>query len=118
MMGQQADRETLFHEFSLERHVPVNHLLRAIDRFVDLGDLRSRLVPFYSSTGRPSIDRELLIRMLLVLLIARLVTLTCDDASQSTFQQVRCPLMRVKSVPAPRPRPLFRRLRPNTRNCR
>jgi transposase len=66
MMGQQAGQEALFYEFSLERHVPANHLLRAIDRFVDLGGLRSHLAPFYSSTGRPSIDPELLIRMLLV----------------------------------------------------
>jgi len=43
-----------------------DHLLRAIDRFVDLSDLRARLAPFYSETGRPSIDPELLIRMLLV----------------------------------------------------
>jgi len=66
MMGQQADHEALFYEFSLEWHVPVNHLLRVIDRFADLGGLRSHLAPFYSSTGRPSIDPELLIRMLLV----------------------------------------------------
>ena len=56
----------LFYAFSLERHVPADHILRAIDRFVDLGELRERLAPFYSSTGRPSIDPELLIRMLLV----------------------------------------------------
>src|SRR6185312_444363 len=66
MMGQQAEQEALFYEFSLERHVPVNHLLRSIDRFVDLGGLRLRLAGFYSSTGRPSVDPELLIRMLLV----------------------------------------------------
>ncbi len=66
MMGQQAEQEALFYEFSLERHVPANHLLRSIDRFVDLGGLRLRLSPFYSLTGRPSIDPELLIRMLLV----------------------------------------------------
>ena len=67
MMGErQVDQGSLFYEFSLERHVPTDHLLRAIDRFVDLGDLRARLAPFYSSTGRPSIDPELLIRMLLI----------------------------------------------------
>jgi transposase len=49
----------LFYEFSLERHVPAADLLRAIDRFVDLSDVRSHLAPFYSSTGRPSIDPEL-----------------------------------------------------------
>src|SRR5512133_4189715 len=67
MMGpQQVDQAPLFYEFSLERHVPVAHLLRAIDRFVDLSDVRSHLAPFYGSTGRPSIDPELLVRMLLV----------------------------------------------------
>ena len=67
MMGaRQVAQEALFYEFSLERHVPADHLLRAIDRFVDLGDLRPQLAPFYSATGRPSIDPELMIRMLIV----------------------------------------------------
>jgi hypothetical protein len=66
MMGpRQVDQAALFYEFSLERHVPATHLLRSIDRFVDLSDIRSHLAPFYSSTGRPSIDPELLVRMLL-----------------------------------------------------
>jgi len=56
----------LFYEFSLEDHVPQDHLLRSIDRFVDLSDIRQYLAEFYSHTGRPSIDPELLIRMLLV----------------------------------------------------
>jgi transposase len=63
MMGpRQVDQAA----FSLERHVPASHLLRSIDRFVDLSDVRSHLAPFYSSTGRASIDPELLVRMLLV----------------------------------------------------
>ena len=67
MMGErQVVQDVLFYEFCLETHVPADHLLRAIDRFVDLGDLRTHLAPFYSSTGRPSIDPELLIRILLV----------------------------------------------------
>jgi transposase len=67
MMGRlQVDQGALFYEFSLERHVPVDHMLRAIDRFVDLGEVRTHLTPFYSSTGRPSIDPELLIRMLII----------------------------------------------------
>ena len=67
MMGpRQVDQAALFYEFSLERHVPATHLLRSIDCFVDLSDVRSHLAPFYSSTGRPSIDPELLVRMLLV----------------------------------------------------
>src|ERR1700684_3336005 len=67
MMGpRQVDQAALFYEFSLERHVPATHLLRSIDRFVDLSEVRSHLAPFYSSTRRPSIDPELLVRMLLV----------------------------------------------------
>jgi transposase len=67
MMGErQVQQDALFYEFSLERHVPEKHLLRAIDRFVDLDGLRVHLAPFYSETGRPSIDPELLIRMLIV----------------------------------------------------
>jgi len=56
MMGQrQVDQSALFHGFSLERHVPATHLLRSIDRFSDLSDVRRHLVPFYSSTGRPQV---------------------------------------------------------------
>src|SRR6266481_8253350 len=67
MMGERrVQQEALFYEFSLERHVPETHLLRHIDRFVELGGLRRQLVPFYSEMGRPSIDPELLIRMLIV----------------------------------------------------
>lgn len=67
MMGpRQVAQGALFYEFSLERHVPDDHLLRAIDRVVDLGAVGARLAPFYSMTGRPSVDPELMIRMLLV----------------------------------------------------
>src|ERR1700720_1611023 len=67
MMGERrVVQEHLFYEFSLERHVPETHLLRSIDRFVELDGLRQELASFYSETGRPSIDSELLIRMLIV----------------------------------------------------
>jgi len=46
--------------------VPQDHLLRSIDRFVDLGAIRDHLRPYYSETGRPSIDPELMVRMLIV----------------------------------------------------
>ena len=46
--------------------MPADHLLRSIDRFVDLSGIREQLRPFYSETGRPSIDPELMIRMLIV----------------------------------------------------
>ena len=67
MMGhRQVEQAALFYEFSLERHVPADHLLRSIDRFVELGELRRELAPFYSAIGRPSVDPELMIRMLIV----------------------------------------------------
>jgi transposase len=62
MMGErQVSQGARFYEFSLERHVPADHLLRAIDRFVGLDGMRE-----HSAIGRPSIDPQLLIRMLLV----------------------------------------------------
>ncbi len=67
MMGERRVAQgALFYEFSLEEHVPADHLLRSIERFVDLGSVRAHLAPFYSSTGRPSVDPELMIRMLIV----------------------------------------------------
>ena len=67
MMGRQRDDQgKLFYEFRLEDRVPADHLLRKINQFVDLSDLRGRLAPFYSTMGRPSVDPELMIRMLLV----------------------------------------------------
>src|SRR6187200_3171770 len=67
MMGERTvAQETLFYSFNLDRHVPADHLLRSIDRFVDLSNIREHLRPFYSETGRPSIDPELMIRMLII----------------------------------------------------
>ena len=67
MMGpRQVEQAALFYEFSLEGHVPTGHLLRSIDRFVEFGELRRNLACFYSTMGRPSIDPELMIRMLIV----------------------------------------------------
>jgi transposase len=67
MMGDRTVvQEALFYEFSLEGHVPADHSLRSIDRFVDLSGVRAHLRPFYSEIGRPSIAPELLIRMLLI----------------------------------------------------
>lgn len=62
MMGpKQEAQAALFYEFSLEDHVPKDHLLRSTDRFVDLSSIRAHLADSYSHTGRPSIDPELLI---------------------------------------------------------
>jgi transposase len=67
MMGERrVMQEALFYSFSLERHVPSDHLLRKIDRFVDLSEVRAHLEPYYSEIGRPSIDPELMMRLLIV----------------------------------------------------
>ena len=66
MMGHQARGESLFYYFKLEDQVPENHLLRLIDRHVNFEFIRVRLKDRYSDAGRPSIDPELLLRMLLV----------------------------------------------------
>jgi transposase len=67
MMGERTVmQEALFYRFNLEQHVPADHMVRSIDRFVDLSEVRKHLEPLYSSTGRPSVDPELMIRMLIV----------------------------------------------------
>lgn len=67
MMGDRlVMQESLFYEFRLDEFVPSDHMLRAIDGFVDLSDLCRHLAPFHSSMGRPSIDPDLMIRMLMV----------------------------------------------------
>jgi transposase len=66
MMGQQPRMESLFYYFRLEDQIPEDHLLRLIDRYVDFSFVRERLKGFYSPTGRPSIDPEVLLRLLLV----------------------------------------------------
>lgn len=67
MMGEHSGKQDrLFYSFNLDEHVPADHLLRGIDRFLDLADLRQHLARFYSHTGRPSVDPELMVRMLLV----------------------------------------------------
>ena len=66
MMGVQETPARLFYDLCLEEHVPFDHLLRGIDRHLDLANLRRSLKPFYSQMGRPSIDPELMMRMLIV----------------------------------------------------
>ena len=67
MMGRlKSDQGQLFYKFHLGDAVPEDHLVRKIDTALDLSWLRSELAPHYSSMGRPSIDPELMIRMLVV----------------------------------------------------
>lgn len=67
MIGLQTDHQKrLFYSFDLEEHVPQSHLLRGINQHLDLSDFRQHLSEYYSHTGRPSIDPELIIRMLII----------------------------------------------------
>ena len=67
MMGSNdKPQDELFYAFNLDEIVPQDHLLRDIDRLLDFTELREHLAPYYSHTGRPSVDPELMIRMLLI----------------------------------------------------
>jgi len=66
MMGQQPRTDSLFYYFRLEDQIPDDHLLKRLDRFIDFGFVRERLRDTYSAIGRPSIDPEVLLRLLLV----------------------------------------------------
>jgi transposase len=66
MMGQHDRSESLFYYFRIEGQVPENHLLRFIDRYVSFDFVREKLLASYSETGRPSIDPEVLLRILLL----------------------------------------------------
>lgn len=67
MMGEHYSQQgQFFYAFNLDDHIPQDHLLRQIDRVLDLSALREHLAPFYSHTGRPSVDPELMIRMLII----------------------------------------------------
>ena len=67
MMGERSGSQgRFFYRFDLEKRIPGDHLLRKIDAVLDLSKLRTQLAPHYSHTGRPSVDPELMIRMLLI----------------------------------------------------
>lgn len=66
MMGQHTRSESLFYYFRIEDHVPEDHLLRLIDRHIDFAFVRETLKASYNHTGRPSIDPEVLLRILLI----------------------------------------------------
>jgi transposase len=67
MMGRlNHDQAQLFYSFHLEEAVPQDHPIRKIAAVLDLSWVRSELAPFYPEMGRPSIDPELMIRMLVI----------------------------------------------------
>ena len=102
MMGpRQVAQGALFYEFSIEEHVPADHLLRRIDQFVDLSGIRCDLAPFYSAIGRPSIDPELMIRMLLVgyVMGVRSERRLCDEVHLNLAYRWFCRLDLTDPVP-------------------
>ena len=67
MMGcLERDQAQFFYRYNLEELVPADHLVRKLAALLDLSWLREELAPYYSHTGRPSVDPELMVRMLLV----------------------------------------------------
>ena len=66
MMGQHARSEPLFYYFRLDDYIPESHLLRLIDKHISFEFVRQQLKDSYSETGRPSIDPEVLLRVLLM----------------------------------------------------
>ncbi len=66
MMGEHDRSEELFYYFRLEDQIPENHLLRLINKHISFEFVRLQLKDSYSEAGRPSIDPELLLRILLI----------------------------------------------------
>jgi transposase len=66
MMGRRVFAEPLFYTFRLEDHVPADHMLRVVDDLLDTEFVREIVASHYSVIGRPSIDPELMVRMLVI----------------------------------------------------
>ena len=66
MLGEHEKTEPLFYYMKIDDLVPEDHLLKLVDRYVDFGFVKDRVKHLYSHTGRPSIDPEVLVRMLLI----------------------------------------------------
>lgn len=101
MMGQIKEQGQLFYRFRMEDHVPAGHLLRQVDGFLDFSSLRAELAPLYSHTGRPSVDPELMIRMLLIgyLFGIRSETRLCEEVHLNLAYRWFCRLGLEGAVP-------------------
>ena len=117
MMGQHDRSEALFHYFRLEDQVPETHLLRLIEKHINSAFVRERLKPSYSETGRPSVDPEILLRILLIgylygitserKLVEELLA-RADRRSEQGDIHLHFPLLRYKGdvwCPVPTPSP-------------
>jgi hypothetical protein len=110
MMGRQEDSEVQFlYVFNLDKLVPPDHLVRQIDGILDLSWVHKELAPYYSHTGRPSIDPVLMIRMLLVgyLFALRSERRLCSEVQVnlayrwfcSSVSKIRFPIIRCSAEP-------------------
>ena len=102
MMGRlKSDQGQLFYEFRLGDTVPEDHLVRKIDAALDLSWLRSELAPHYSSMGRPLIDPELMIRMLVVgyVFAIRSERLICREVQENLAYRWFCKLGIEDAIP-------------------
>src|SRR5882724_11505080 len=95
------DQGQLFYSFCLEEAVPHDHLVREIAAVLDLAWVRAELAPYYSSTGRPSIDPELMIRMLIIgyVLAIRSERALCRDVQVNFAYRWFCDLSIEDKVP-------------------
>jgi len=102
MLGpKQEAQAALFYEFSIEDHVPCDHVLRTIDGVIDLSGVRQHLSEFYSTTGRPSVDPELMMRMLLVgyIMGIRSERRLCDEVHLNLAYRWFCKLDLTDPIP-------------------
>jgi len=102
MLGPKQEAQgALFYEFSIEDHVPLDHVLRAIDSVIDLSGFRQHLSGFYSNTGRPSVDPELMMRMLLVgyIMGIRSERRLCDEVHLNLAYRWFCKLDLTDPIP-------------------
>ena len=103
MMGRQVAQGALFYGFRLDDHVPADHLLRRIDGLFDFSFVREALAASYSPSGRPSIDPELMLRMLLVgyLFGIRSERRLCEEVHLNLAYRWFCRLDLADRVPDP-----------------
>ena len=66
MLGESQRKEPMFYYVRMEEMIPENHLLRLVDKHIDLSFIRTKVKHLYSHTGRPSVDPEILLRMLVI----------------------------------------------------
>ena len=102
MMGRlETDREQLFYSYRLDELVPADHMVRKLDAVLDLSWLGAELAPYHSHTGPPSIDPEVMLRMLLVgyVFAIRSERLICSELQVNMAYRWFCGLSIESAIP-------------------